>query len=420
MIFRILYGLGINTYEFLLWILVPFSLKIRKMMLGRSQSLDRIKKFRKENPDAELMWFHAASVGEFEQAQPVIRLLKDREPQISVAVSFYSPSGFELKKKNPLVDLAFYLPADLLWVQARLMRQLKPKNLVLVKYEFWFHLIFAAHRLAIPVYSICCILQPSRQKQWFYSLVLQNVLPLVKHFYVQNIETAQVLRQFNIDRITLNGDTRVDRVLEVKDHEFELPWVDDWKTGHKLLIIGSAWLEDIIFLKDFMTHAVVEAHGLWRVLIVPHEIDEKNLSKISQALALPHDRFSNWETAPHETDILLLDKMGLLSRIYRYADAAWIGGGFKSGLHNTLEAAVYGIPVGFGPRFAKFQEAKDLIEISVGQSFPSSISVWEFFQQSTEIEEVKNKIQASAQKYFDRQRGAAKIIVEDLIGTFSP
>lgn len=414
MLFRIFYAVAINVYEMALWILAGFSLKIRKMVLGRAESFGRIKQFRKENKDGIIFWFHAASVGEFEQAVPVMRLLKEENPDLSIAVSFYSPSGFELKKRHPLVDLAFYLPADRLWVQARLMRHLKPQILILVKYEFWFNLIFAAHRLSIPVYSICCILTPEKVNHLLYGPILKRTLSMVQHFFVQNIETSQVLKQLGMDNLTLNGDTRVDRVLEIKDQEVDIPWIEGWKGNHKLLIIGSAWLEDLIYLKDFLQHAVVEAHGLWRVLIVPHEVDPANLDRMSHALGLPHEHFSKWELAPDETDILILDRMGLLSKLYRFADAAWIGGGFKTGLHNSLEAAVFGIPVGFGPRFSKFQEAKDLIQIGVARHFPEMGSVWEFFQEATEIEEEREKISESARKYFDRQRGAAKTIVQAL------
>lgn len=384
-------------------------------MLGRSTSLQKVQKFRAENLDAEIIWFHAASVGEFEQALPVIRLLKERSPEIRIAVSFFSPSGYELKHRNPLVDLAFYLPSDRLWVQARLMRNLKPKCLVLVKYEFWFYMIFAAQRLSIPTYSICCILKPEKVNHPIFGLIVRKTLPLLTHIFVQNIETTQILRNMGLQNITLNGDTRVDRVLEIQEHEVDIPWLEPWKSGHKLLIIGSAWLEDIMFLKAFLQHAVVEAHGLWRVLIVPHEIDEGNLKHLTNALQLPHEFYTKWETDPGESDILILDKMGLLSRSYRFADAAWIGGGFKTGLHNTLEAAVFGIPVGFGPRYQKFQEAIDLLEIGVAKTFPEMGSVWEFFQQSTELPEEKERIARSAQMYFDRQRGASKSIVDLLL-----
>lgn len=416
MIFRILYSIFIILFEILLWCLAPFRIKIRKMMLGRSQTLDQIKGFRAATPDAEVIWFHAASVGEFEQALPVIRLFKQQRPDWKIAVSFFSPSGFDLKANHPLLDLSFYLPSDKLWVQVKLMRYLKPRILVLVKYEFWHNLIFAANRFSIPVYSICCILKPATVGHFLYGILIRKTLPLISHFFVQNIETAQILRNMGLQSITLNGDTRVDRVLEIKEQTVDFTWIETWKAGHKLLIVGSAWLEDIIFIKSFLQNAVVEAHGLWRVLIVPHEIDEHNLSHLTHALQLPNELFSKWETHPDETDILILDKTGMLSRLYRYADAAWIGGGFKTGLHNTLEAAVYGIPIGIGPNYKKYQEAIDLHEIGVVRSFPEGGSIWEFFQESTEIDTEKDRISQSAHLYFNRQKGASKSIVDLLIG----
>ena len=208
----------------------------------------------------------------------------------------------------------------------------------------------------------------------------------------------------------------MDRVLEIKELGAEIPWLEKWKGDSKLLVIGSAWIGDLLFLRQFLKHAVVEAQGLWKVLIAPHEIDAQHLDNLTHSLQLPFDLYTDWKENQDDTDILVLNTLGLLSRAYRYADAAWIGGGFKTGLHNTLEAAVFGIPVGFGPNYEKFQEAKDLIEIGVAKSFPNILSDWEYFQQSTENEEDKMRILNGSQLYFERQKGASQAIVQYLRG----
>jgi 3-deoxy-D-manno-octulosonic-acid transferase len=412
--FRLAYETAISLYETALWVGAAFSGKIRKMQSGRLNTLARLRKFRESQPQTRIIWFHAASVGEFEQALPIIRSWKARFPDFGVAVSFYSPSGFELKSAHPLVDIAFYLPADRRWKAAQIIKILRPEALVLVKYEFWYNLLATAHRFQVPVVSVCCILKPDALSRWPYAKLLKACFPLITHFFVQNTTTAQVLREANIRNLTINGDTRVDRVLELKHDALEIPWLETWKGDHKLLIVGSAWAEDLIYLRDFIRHAVVEAHGLWRVLVVPHEIESNQLRHLISALQLPFELYTTWKEDQPETDILVLDTLGLLSRSYRYADAAWVGGAFKTGLHNTLEPAVYGIPVGFGPRFEKFQEARDLLSLGLARSFPEGGSVWAFFQEATEGEEAREKWRSNAQLYFERQKGASETIVRFL------
>jgi len=413
--FKIIYGLVIGLYELGLMVAAVFSFKVRRMLIGRTASLGVLKNFRMANPDDDLFWFHAASVGEFEQALPIIRKMKEIRPEVKVAVSFYSPSGFEMKSNHPLIDVSFYLLADRSWNAAKVIKILKPKALVIVKYEFWYYLIFTCHRFQIPVISVCCILKPGVFKKWPYAVLLKKCFLLIQHVFVQNSETSQVLKDEGISAITINGDTRVDRVLEVREAQTEIDWLVEWKDGHKLLIVGSAWAEDLIFLREFIRHGVVEAHSLWKLLIVPHEINDSHLRHLISTLQLPYEFYSEWKDSKQETDILVLNTLGLLSKTYRYADAAWIGGAFKTGLHNTLEAAVYGIPVGFGPKYQKFQEAKDLMRLGVACSFPGPVSVWEFFQNNTEVEEEKQRIIASANLYFESQKGASVIIVQYLL-----
>ena len=410
--FTIFYTIFSALFEMVLWLAAPFVPKITRMLIGRTVALNKIRQFRAAQPARRLVWFHAASVGEFEQALPVMKLLHESDEKLGIVVSFYSPSGYELRHKHPLIDLSFYLPSDRPWTMIKLVKRLRPSVLVLVKYEFWYNLISAAHRFSIPIISICCILKTNALKKWPYRVVLNKVFPLVHHFFVQNTQTAQVLKEAGYTNLTINGDTRVDRVLEIKEMEVDLSWLEKWKGNSKLLVIGSAWAEDILFLRSFLQHAVVEMDGGWKVLIVPHEIDESHLGHLTHGLGLPYERYTLWKENQNDSPILILDTLGLLSKVYRFADAAWIGGAFKTGLHNTLEPAVYGIPIGFGPTYEKFQEAKDLIQIGVARTFPSGGSVWEFFQSKTEIEEEMDSIRDSATMYFERQKGASQVIVQ--------
>jgi 3-deoxy-D-manno-octulosonic-acid transferase len=388
------------------------------MLSGRAKTLSIIRKYRTDHPDALLIWFHAASAGEFEQALPVIRMLKEKNPDLAVAVSFFSPSGYELRHNHPLVDVSFYLLHDFQFNGPVIFRCLKPAALVLVKYEFWYNLLRAGKRLEIPVISICCILKKEKFQGLFSGWLMKKCLALIHYFFVQNVKTSRLLTDAGIMHFTLNGDTRVDRVLEIKEIKTELPWLGEWKGQHKLMVIGSAWAEDVMFLHDFLRHAVVEAHGLWRVLIAPHEISGSHFEDLKHALRLPFELFSDWQSDPVETDILILNTVGMLAKTYRYADAAWIGGGFKTGLHNTLEAAVYGIPVGFGPQFQKFQEACDLTEMGLARSFSVPAGVWEFFQSASENPEAAANFKRISDLYFERQKGASEVIVTFLSELF--
>lgn len=385
------------------------------MLIGRRVSLHKVLEFRQAQPDRKVIWFHAASVGEFEQALPVMRKLHETDENLALAVSFYSPSGYELKHKHPLIDVSFYLPADLPWSMIRLVKQLRPAALVLVKYEFWVYLISVAHHLSVPVISICCILKTNALTKWPYSRILKMVFPRVHHFFVQNTQTAQILKEAGYSNLSINGDTRVDRVLEIKEAEADLTWLENWKHEDKLLVVGSAWPEDLMYLRDFLQHAVVEGESGWKVLVVPHEIDQLALQHLTHGLGLPYACYTRWRDNPVDCRILVLDTLGLLSKVYRLADAAWVGGAFKTGLHNTLEPAVYGIPVGFGPKYDKFQEAKDLLSIGVARSFPDGGSAWEFFQLKTELEEEKTAIRDASALYFERQKGASQSISQYLL-----
>ena len=392
-------------------LLSPFHTKTAKILEGRKHSLKLVRNFRSQNPGQKIFWFHAASVGEFEQALPVMQLLKKEIPDVCVAVSFFSPSGMEQKGSHPLINLSFYLPADLPDKTDALVEALKPSALIIVKYEFWFHLLDSCRRQEIPAVSVSCIL---REKQWknpFMRLHLCNCLPLFRQIFVQNEETAGILRKMHLNNFCISGDTRIDRVLEIRDTAEELPWLKEWKEQDKLLIVGSAWPEDLAFLKEFI-HNSSKASARWRVLIVPHEIGEASLQQAEKVLEMKIPRFSSGPEK--DSRILMLDSTGFLSRAYRHADAAWIGGAFRTGLHNTLEAAVFGIPIAFGPNYAKFQEAGDLIKAGLAASFPEAGTVGEYFERQA-TEENRERLRMVAKAFFEERIGAAEKIARYML-----
>lgn len=410
--YKFLYGLAQRMLSLTIRLLSPFHTKAAKIDEGRKHSLRMVQNFRSQNSGQKIFWFHAASVGEFEQALPVMQLLKKDLPEAGMVVSFFSPSGMEQKGKHPLIDLSFYLPADLPAKCDALLEALRPTVLVLVKYEFWFHLLESCRKFEVLAVSISCIL---REKQWknpFLRIHLQHCLPHFRQLFVQNEETAGILRKMQLNNFCISGDTRIDRVLEIRYQAEELIWLKDWKGEDKLLIVGSAWPEDLAFLKEFI-RGNTEATSRWRVLIVPHEIGQESLQQAEKVLEMKIPRFSSG--LPEKgSRILMLDTTGMLSRAYRQADAAWIGGAFRTGLHNTLEAAVFGIPLGFGPKHAKFQEAIDLIRAGLASSFPEAGTVPEYFERQTK-EENRQGLRLAADTYFEKRKGAATEISQYIL-----
>lgn len=403
--YKFLYGLAQHFFSLIISILSLFHTKAAKIRIGRRQSLGLLQAFRAKHPDKKIFWFHAASVGEFEQALPVMKLLKESQPEAELVVSFFSPSGLEQKGKHPLASLSFYLPADSAGESDAITEALRPSALILIKYEFWFNLLDSCSKKKIPVLSVSCIL---REKQWRNPLMrwhLQHCLPLFQQIFAQNEETTGILRNMQLNNFRLSGDTRIDRVLEIREKAEEVLWLKDWKQQDKLLVIGSAWPEDLDFLREFIRNNSGEPEAFWRILIVPHEVDEDSLQKLDYVLGMPAPRLSQIRKEDNNR-ILVLDATGMLSHCYRHADAAWIGGAFRSGLHNILEAAVFGIPVAFGPEYAKFQEAGDLIAAGVAASFPAAGSVQGYLGRQTS-EENKASLRQAAEAYFKKRKGVA-------------
>ncbi len=358
----ILYNLGIYLYYIALYLLFPFSRKPRKMIKG-SWVVSRILHQQMEK-DKPYIWFHAASLGEFEQGRPLIERIRERYPQYKILLTFFSPSGYEVQKNYQGADIVCYLPMDTPLNARRFIHGVRPQMAFFIKYEFWKNYLDELHREGIPVYSVSSIF---RKKQIFfkwYGGIYRNVLKDFTHLYVQNETSKRFLGKLGVHNATVVGDTRFDRVLEIREAAKELPIIERFKNNSPTLIAGSSWQPDEdIFIEYFNQHPEI------KLIIAPHVIDENHLVEIIDKLKRPYMRYSRIkEEKITEIDCLIIDCYGLLSSIYRYGDIAYIGGGFGVGIHNSLEAAVYGIPVIFGPKHQKFMEAKGLIEEKGGFS----------------------------------------------------
>ena len=324
--------------------------------------------------NAKYIWFHASSLGEFEQGRPVMEKIKQEHPDYKILLTFFSPSGYEVRKNYNGADVICYLPFDTPFRVKKFLRLANPVMAVFIKYEFWGNYLHELKKRGIPVYIISAIFRPDQLFfQWFgapYRKMLYNFT----HLFVQDERSKELLAEFDIRNVTVCGDTRFDRVLDICRQARELPNVERFVKNEKgeqvqTLIAGSSWPQDEdIFIPYFNKHPEL------KLIIAPHEIHQEHLTYIESLLKRPSVRLSEVLQDNHlleGKDCLIVDSFGMLSSIYRYGTIAYIGGGFGAGIHNTLEATVYGIPVLFGPRYQKFKEARDLIKVGGGFSISS-------------------------------------------------
>ncbi|MES2731899.1 MAG: glycosyltransferase N-terminal domain-containing protein [Bacteroidota bacterium] len=359
----LIYTLSVRFYQWLLWLIAPFHAKARQWTDGRKQILKRLKKAFANNT-APVAWFHAASLGEFEQGRPVIEAYRAAYPTHKILLTFFSPSGYEVRKNYPGADYIFYLPVDTAHNAQQFIDMVKPTIAFFVKYEFWYHYLQALHKQQISIISFSSIFRPSQLFFKPYGGFYRNLLHYFDHLFVQNEISSQLLANIGLTRVSVAGDTRFDRVRQVCEAKKAIPLAERFKNNRKLLVIGSGWPADMEVLLPFLNRF----DGELKVIIAPHEIHENELQALQQSLKKKSVRYSQAnETTVAEADVLIIDNIGMLSSLYQYGEFAYIGGAFGKGLHNILEAATFGMPLFFGPNHQRFQEAIDLI--GVGAAF---------------------------------------------------
>ncbi len=347
---------NIAIYIYLLGVVVAsfFSRKVRKMWRGERQAVRIIKE--KLEPGAQYVWFHAASLGEFEQGRPLMEQLRREHPEYKILLTFFSPSGYEVRKDYAGADIITYLPLDTIMNARRFLRTIRPVMAFFIKYEFWYNYLHILKHRHVPVYSVSSIFRPNQVFFKWYGRNYGRVLQCFTHFFVQNEVSRKLLATIGIDRTTVVGDTRFDRVLQIKEAAKQLPLVAAFADGHRTFVAGSSWQPDEdIFIPWF------NAHKDWKLIIAPHVIGKDHLQQILSKVDGQAIRYTQaTEDSVREADVLIIDCFGLLSSIYHYGEVAYIGGGFGVGIHNLLEAAVWDVPVIFGPNNQRFQEAQQL------------------------------------------------------------
>lgn len=398
-----IYNIGITMYGLLLRFASLFNAKAKLFVEGRHHIFENIAQ--KLNTDDEPIWFHFASLGEFEQGRPVLEKLKSIHPQQKIIVTFFSPSGYEIRKNYALADV-FYLPLDTAVNAKRFINIVNPKLAIFTKYEFWFHYFKELHSRKIPLYLISGIFRPDQTFFKGYGGFYRGILKFVTHFFVQNEESVALLKSIGINEVSLSGDTRFDRVYENAQDPKKLIEVVAFCSDQPVFIAGSTWPEDEKLLID-----LAEKNPDWKFIIAPHEIGPNHITAI-ESLFSNSIKYSvlKSQVSSIESQILIIDNIGMLSSLYQYAQLAYIGGGFGTGIHNTLEAAAFGLPVIFGPKYDKFQEAKDLIALGAAQSIHTSAELLAAFNHFKTDE----KAAAIAKNYVMEKKGATEMILKAL------
>lgn len=352
----LLYNIGITLLDNAIKLASFFHPKAKAFVTGRRDLLSKVERAFANN-ESPVVWFHCASLGEFEQARPVIESLKKEYNQYKILLTFFSPSGFEVRKNYPLADFVFYLPIDKKTSASRWVKAVRPSLAIFVKYEFWYHFAHELKKSGIPILSISSIFRDKHVAFKPYGKFQRDTLAQFTHFFVQNAKSRDLLSTINLTNTTVVGDTRFDRVFQILKQGEPINLIEKFKNKQQVFVIGSSWQQDMDVLLPFINE------NRLKFVIAPHETSPENIAEIEKGLRVSSVRFS--QAADHSVEdvsVLIIDNIGMLSKLYRYGEFAFIGGAYGKGLHNILEAACYGIPVLFGDQnYEKFQEAVDLI-----------------------------------------------------------
>lgn len=401
---KFIYSIGIYFYGIAISIASLFNSKARLLRNGQYQALALLKE--KIVPGSRYVWFHAASLGEFEQGRPVIEQLKKEKPGTKILLTFFSPSGYEVRKDYAGADIVSYLPLDTPYAARSFVKLVKPTKAIFIKYEFWPNYLMALQSAKVPVYSISAIFRPTQIFFKWYGGWYLNLLKSFRHIFVQDKSSLELLGQHGISKISVAGDTRFDRVYDLCQQAKELPLIESFVQDKQVIVAGSTWPKDEEMLVRYLN-----LHPDVKLILVPHEIHEAHILEISKLLDGRFVRYSEAAEANlAEASCLVVDTIGILSSIYRYANVAYIGGGFGVGIHNTLEAAVWSVPVVFGPNYHRFREARKLI--AVGGAF--SISNYTLLE--TQLNKLLKDTSAGkmAGEYVKGNTGATRLILKKI------
>ncbi|MFV0306077.1 MAG: 3-deoxy-D-manno-octulosonic acid transferase [Moheibacter sp.] len=403
-IFIYLYGLGISIAS-------HFNSKAKLWKSGRKGWKKRLKNT--IHPDDKIIWIHCSSLGEFEQGRPVMERIKKEFPSHKLAVSFFSPSGYEVRKEYKGADYIFYLPLDTPRNAKKLIKLLHPEVLILVKYEYWYNLLNRLSKKKIPVIVISAVIKENSLFFRSFGNWFRKKIATIHHFFVQDTDSKNLLNSIGIENITVSGDTRFDRVKEIQASNSKLDFIETFKGNTQLIVAGSTWPDDESILAQFINN---ELPNNWKVVFAPHNIKKTEIQNLKSELNLPTVIYTQSDKSEiQNARILIVDTVGMLTDIYRYADISYVGGGFtKTGVHNTLEPTVFGVPILFGPNYQNYFEAIDLVEYKAAVSFKDN---YDFDKKiSILIENENERIQRGkkAYDYIQEKPNSSELILDYL------
>lgn len=404
---KLLYNCGIRLMDAGIRCAAPFNDKARLWKEGRRGLFEKLESLESQR----VAWFHAASLGEFEQGRPVIEAFRERCPEYKILVTFFSPSGYEIRKNYSGADCICYLPVDTPKNVRRFMQLVRPEIAVFIKYEFWYNYLKAMKKDGTRLYLISAIF---RQDQIFfkpYGSLFRQALGAFTHLFVQDDTSKRLLREIGIDRVSIAGDTRFDRVYTIASNAKNLPEIERFAQNAPVFIAGSTWPPD-----EELLLTLIDRYPAIKFIIAPHEIHPSRIEKLRAAIRRPSLRYTELtsESNLEHAEVLFIDTIGLLSSVYRYGTWGYIGGGFGAGIHNTLEAATFGLPLAFGPRYEAFKEAKELIAAGGARSISNADELIQWFDPLVQSPEATQQSGNICKQYVLNHKGATQQIIDEI------
>jgi len=405
---KVLYNVGIIIFSALAHLIAPFNSRALLWVQGRKKWVEKITD--KLKPGDRVIWMHCASLGEFEQGRPVIEAIKKEMPAFKIVLTFFSPSGYEIRKNYSNADCISYLPSDTPGNAAKFIDVVNPEFVIFVKYEFWNNYISTLYRNNIPLYLISGIFRPGQHFFKWYGSFFRGMLRKFEKIFVQDQRSFDLLSGIGIEKVFLAGDTRFDRVIQIAGTARDIPQLEQFRGSEKLFLAGSSWRQD----EEIIAEYINTFPGRMKWVFAPHEIDKLNIERLEKLFKVKCIRFSEYTEAYADARVLIIDNIGMLSSAYRYAYLAEIGGGFGKGIHNILEPACWGIPVMVGPKYKKFREAVDLINENGAMTFDSFGKFSDILDEWLTDELFYLKSAKTAVDYINKNTGATSKILHEL------
>ena len=407
---RLLYNICIAIYAALIRLVSPFNKKARLWCDGRKGMVERMRQV--IGKESNIVWIHVASLGDFEQGRPLVDYVKERYPEYKILLTFFSPAGYEVRKNYPNADYVFYLPNDTRREVRRFLDVVRPKVVIFVKYEFWLNMLAELRKRKIRTYIASAIFR--RNSIFFnpFGGIWREALKTFDTLFVQDDRSKELLAEIGIENVAVAGDTRFDRVSAIAECAARVDVIEQFKGDKRLFVAGSTWGPD----EDILLPLINENPNI-KFVIAPHEMEESRIERILREVKGGAVRDTQLSNDFADKQVLVLDTVGLLSRVYGSAEWAYVGGGFGAGIHNTLEAAVYGLPVAFGPKYRKFKEARDLIELCIGRSVKNEHELKGWFDELKSDKDYLARLSALAKVYVGQHRGATEKVVKSIFNS---